>query len=399
MVGRVEVQVEGWVRAVWEAASDAFALSDARGIVLAANPAYCALYGIGPKGAVGQSFAAILLEHERTAAELRYREIFQGPPDPAPFEAVVRRPDGTERTVESRVSFVEDAGQRVAMLSIVRDVTEEVVARRTAVRAEEERRAFLSSLSHDIKSPLSVIKGHAQVLRRHVVRQGDAPPVDRLVAGLSQIETSALQVAELVDELVEVSRLSTGDSPPLHVASTDLLALVRDVITKHERLADNHRLVLRTNAETVSGEWDPTRLERVLDNLLSNAIKYSPEGGTVTVSVGLGGGPRPVGGAGRAYTADVDQPDLRIGALLGVEDQGIGIASEDLPHVFERFRRGGNAAQHRIPGSGVGLASVREIVQQHGGTVSIESSEGQGTTVSVWLPLVQPAPSVAEGAA
>jgi len=273
------------------------------------------------------------------------------------------------------------------------------VARRTAVRAEEERRAFLSSLSHDIKSPLSVIKGHAQVLRRHVVRQGDAPPVDRLVAGLSQIETSALQVAELVDELVEVSRLSTGDSPPLHVASTDLLALVRDVITKHERLADNHRLVLRTNAETVSGEWDPTRLERVLDNLLSNAIKYSPEGGTVTVSVGLGDGPRPVGGASRAYTADVDQPDLHMGALLGVEDQGIGIASGDLPHVFERFRRGSNAAQHRIPGSGVGLASVREIVQQHGGTVSIESSEGQGTTVSVWLPLVQPAPSVAEGAA
>jgi signal transduction histidine kinase len=116
-------------------------------------------------------------------------------------------------------------------------------------------------------------------------------------------------------------------------------------------------------ADPVVGRWDRARLERVVDNLVSNAVKYSPGGGAVEVSVVQDGR----------------------WAILTVRDQGIGIPPGDLHRVFERFARGGNVGG--IPGSGVGLAAVRHIAEQHGGTVAVESAEGRGTTVTVRLPL------------
>jgi signal transduction histidine kinase len=113
------------------------------------------------------------------------------------------------------------------------------------------------------------------------------------------------------------------------------------------------------------------RLERVLENLLSNAIKYSPEGGSITVAIA----------------------DEEIGgpwAVLTVRDQGLGIPAADLPRVFERFQRARNV-EGRIGGTGIGLASARQIVEQHGGTIAAESAEGTGSTFTVRLPLAFPA--------
>jgi PAS domain S-box-containing protein len=377
----LELPVDDWLRTVWESASDAIALSDAEGVVLAANPAYYALYDLAPSDVLGKPFSVIFPAADRVSSDAQYRAVFNGSAHPAPFQAVVFRPDGTERIVESRVSFIEVSGRRTALLSVVRDITDEVMSRRAAIRAEEQQRALLSSLSHDIKSPLSVIRGHAQVLRRHIDNIGSPPPIDRLVAALKQVEASAVQVAELVDELVDIGRLRSGDAPPLHIGPTDLLKLVQDGLAKYERIVDHHELLLRTPLDAVIGNWDATRLERMLDNLLSNAIKYSPEGGTVTVGLVL---------ASRPYLTGNDRSEraggTRPGVLLTVEDRGIGISSEDLPHVFERFRRGTNVT-NRASGSGVGLTSVREVVEQHEGAVSIASCENDGTTVSVWLPL------------
>jgi signal transduction histidine kinase len=113
----------------------------------------------------------------------------------------------------------------------------------------------------------------------------------------------------------------------------------------------------------VIGDWDGPRLRRVLDNLLSNAIKYSPAGGEVVVTL----------------AADGDS------AVLRVRDQGLGIPAEDLPHIFERFRRARNAAE--IVGTGLGLSGARQLVEQHGGTIQVESQEGAGSTFTVRLPL------------
>ena len=140
------------------------------------------------------------------------------------------------------------------------------------------------------------------------------------------------------------------------------------------------------------GNWDVTRVQRVLDNLINNAIKYSPGGGSVTIGMALA--PRPLDSDGSSEVA-AGQPSehmesgaakARPGILLTVRDGGIGIRADDLPHVFERFRRGGNV-RATVGGSGIGLSNVQQIVQQHGGTVAIASHEGEGTTVSLWLPL------------
>jgi signal transduction histidine kinase len=116
------------------------------------------------------------------------------------------------------------------------------------------------------------------------------------------------------------------------------------------------------------GDWDAARLERVVDNLIGNAIKYSPAGGEVTLTL-------------HQASADGDR-----WAVLTVADQGLGIPAADLAHVFAPFGRGSNVGE--IAGTGVGLAGVKQIVEQHGGRVGVESDEGQGSTFTIWLPLV-----------
>jgi PAS domain S-box-containing protein len=383
---------EAWLRAVWAAATDAIALSDANGRVLAANPAYHLLYGYSPAEVLGQSFAVIFPPSERASAEALYDQVFAGPDRQPPFRSLVCRRDGSQRIVESRISFLEEDGQRAAMLSVVRDVTDEVTARRDSAHTEEARQEFIASVTHDIKSPLAVIKGHAQVLRRQMNRSGSAPPLERLLAAVSQIEASAQQLAGLVDELAEISGLAAGGTPALHVAEADFVELARDAIERHQRLADEHRLVLDAAVAAARGNWDVIRVQRVLDNLINNAIKYSPGGGTVTIGVALAPGPLETSGS-TAVTAGephanvaTDAARARPGVLLVVRDDGIGIRADDLPHVFERFRRGENV-RDTTGGSGIGLSNVQQIVQQHGGTVAIASREGEGTTVSLWLPL------------
>jgi signal transduction histidine kinase len=148
--------------------------------------------------------------------------------------------------------------------------------------------------------------------------------------------------------------LQDGTSLPIQVTSIDLVAVVREAVDRHQHLADGHEIVLDLGPESLPGLWDGARLVRVFDNLLGNAIKYSPEGGSITVTVTCGVAP-----AGN---------EPRDGVVVSVEDSGIGIDEHDLPHIFDRFHRGGNVPE-TVVGSGIGLASVEQIVHQHGGTV------------------------------
>jgi PAS domain S-box-containing protein len=374
------------------------ALSDPEGRVLAANPAYYVLYGYAPEEVLRQSFAVIFPEDQRASAEAQYREVFSAPAPTPAFEAVVRRRDGTERIVEARASFVDEAGSRVAMLSVVRDVTEEVEARRNAGRVAAERRAFLDSVSHDLKSPLAALRWQLHSLRLAVTRDGPPSP-GALDATLAEIDEGALQLSRLVDELVEVAGDEGGVSPPLQLGPTDLVALARDAVARHQRLASSHRIALVAAAEALPGTWDATRLARVVDNLLSNAIKYSPEGSEIVLRVASW--PQAASGIEALETHHLDGPVAASTenaptltgppeVVLVVEDHGLGIPAQDLPHIFERFRRGSNLPP-ALGGTGVGLTSVKFIVEQHGGRVSVASREGHGTTVSAWLPLQPPA--------
>lgn len=237
---------------------------------------------------------------------------------------------------------------------------------REAQDAIKTRDEFLYSISHDLKNPLSAVKGYAQLLRARVDKLvfEEAPKV---VEGLKAIDAAATRMVGQIEELLDLARLQMGKPLELRRFPTDLVALAAAAVEEYAQTAPQHAVTLVTELNSLAGEWDPTRLQRVLGNLLANAIKYSPNGGEVTVRL--------------AEEADSSQR----WAVLSVADRGIGIPAADLPHVFERYRRAENVGT--IGGSGIGLSSVRQIVEQHGGSVRVESREGEGATFTVRLPL------------
>src|SRR5581483_5020436 len=235
-----------------------------------------------------------------------------------------------------------------------------------AVRVRDE---FLSAAAHDLKTPLTSVKGMAQLLRRQLTRLPLADG-ERLLSGLASIDAAATKMGHQLDELLDVTRLQEGEQLELRRRPTDLVVLARRVAAEQQHAADRHVRV-QASLPALVGSWDEVRLGRVLDNLLSNAIKYSPDGGEVVVSV----------------TREAHGPHAW--AVLAVTDHGLGIPAADLPRVFERFQRGANV-HGRIGGSGIGLASARQIVEQHGGTISVQSTEGAGSTFTVRLPLAHP---------
>jgi len=225
---------------------------------------------------------------------------------------------------------------------------------------------FMSTVSHDLKSPLTFIKGMANLRRR---RAAATPETRPLIDALEQIEGCAGRMAQQLDELVDTGRLQSGTPLELRRDKVDLIALARKAVAEHQHTTDRHALHVSTRLPKLVGEWDELRLGRVLDNLLDNAVKYSPRGGSIKVSIG---------------TADDGA------AVLSVSDRGEGIPESDLPHIFERFRRGQNV-EGRIPGTGIGLAGVQRIVEQHQGTIAVDTRVGVGTTFTIRLPL-EPTP-------
>jgi signal transduction histidine kinase len=235
---------------------------------------------------------------------------------------------------------------------------------REAREALELRDTFLAAVSHDLRNPLATISGQAQLLRRLVARQHPAP-VERVNEGLLRIEGTVTRLSSMIDELLDVARLQLGQPLELQPQPFDLVSLARRKVAEYQQTTQRH--ILRLAAETaLPGTWDPDRLERVIDNLLGNAIKYSPEGGVITVIV-----------------VD-DQDDTGEWTVLEVRDPGVGIPASDLPRIFEHFSRARNVGQ--IDGTGIGLAVSRQIVVQHGGSISVDSTEGMGSVFTVRLP-------------
>jgi signal transduction histidine kinase len=215
-------------------------------------------------------------------------------------------------------------------------------------------------------------------------------PPERLVPALKNIILSLERMANQIDELLDVARARLGQPLGLERAPTDLVALTRQSLTLHQATTDRHRLRLDAAVPELVGEWDSVRIERVLGNLLSNAVKYSPHGGDVVVTVTHERGDRSRGDCGQSDEVGAGSTaDQTAWAVLSVRDEGIGIPAADMARIFERFERGTNVTG-RIEGTGIGLAAARQVVAQHGGSITVESAEGAGTTVTVRLPLATP---------
>jgi signal transduction histidine kinase len=199
------------------------------------------------------------------------------------------------------------------------------------------------------------------------VRRDQELDVGDLERRLEAVDADANRMVSLIDELMDAAHLRTGRMLTLTLAPTDLVELAHACAADAQRRA-THVISTVSSEDELIGVWDRSRLERVIQNLLNNAVKYSSPGSPIEVQVRC-----------------EDAPDGPPWAVLSVRDEGVGIPADDLPRIFERFHRGGNVSA--TPGAGIGLSGAKQIVEQHGGTIAVESVENQGSTFTIRLPL------------
>ena len=254
------------------------------------------------------------------------------------------------------------AGAPIGTVSVFQDIS--------VIRdLEQQRDRMLATVTHDLRNPLTSISGMSQILQVRVGKL-EEPVRETFAHCLRTIEIAANRMAAQISELLDYAQTKTGRPVTLDLEVTDVIALLRQTLGEHQGSTERHTLTLQSDQETFVAMVDPRRLERAIANLLVNAIKYSPAGGAILVSV--------------------DRTTGKDGAWLSiaVADHGLGIPSSDLPHVGEQYFRAGNVAV-TIPGTGIGLTNVRHMVELYGGTLRVESTEGEGTRVTVRLPLTR----------
>lgn len=261
-------------------------------------------------------------------------------------------------------------GRIGGIMNVSLDVTEQVLARQKVEAALRARDEFLSIVSHELNTPLTSLRLQSQLFQREVQRHGaSAYRPERVNQLADQTEKQVGRLARLVEDMLDIGRIRSGKLT-LNLRRVSLADLVRDVIERLRPMAESAGIQVRFDcSDPVPGEFDPFRIEQVVQNLLTNAFKY--------------GDHKPV-----AVTLE------RVGsrARLSVRDEGIGVSASLQHRIFNRFERGISA--NEVSGLGLGLFISREIVSAHDGTISVRSAgRGQGSTFIVELPLVRRAES------
>jgi PAS domain S-box-containing protein len=371
------------MRAVLDGALEAVVGMDATGRVTFWNPSASQIFGWSREEALGRELAELIIPPEYREAHrqglARYLRTGEGPLLNRRIEMSGVRRDGSRFPLELAVTPLRE-GEYHTFHAFVRDITERKRAEEERERlladaehsrdqAEAASRAkdqFLATLSHELRTPLTSIVGWVYLLRSG---QLDGATMQK---GLETIERNAMLQAQLVSDILDMSRILAArfhlNARP--VALAPLLAAALDSLLPAAR-AKGVRVqpVLDPSAAPVLG--DPDRLQQVFWNLLSNAIKFTSDGGRVTVRLA--------------------REDSR--AVVTVADTGVGIPSEFVPHVFELFRQRDSSNTRQHGGLGLGLSVVRHLVELHGGTVHAESGgEGRGATFTVTLPLLPEVP-------
>jgi PAS domain S-box-containing protein len=292
------------------------------------------------------------------------------------FETVRLRKNGESFPISLTISPIRSRdGTIVGASKIVRDITElkeltrdreallesERIARSQAEHANRMKDEFLSTVSHELRTPLNAIVGWTEVLATGGHDQNE------VVHGIEVIKRNALAQAQLIEDLLDLGRISSGKMV-LNTESVNLKVIANDAIASLQHAADMKRISLKASFEDFRSVMigDPPRLQQIIWNLLTNAIKFTDSGGQVTIALAQSG-------------SNVN---------LTVSDSGRGISPEFLPFLFERFRQADASTKRKTGGLGIGLALVKNLVELHGGKVRAESAGlGRGATFVVTLPV------------
>lgn len=273
-------------------------------------------------------------------------------------ELTVRLPNGrTIPVVASAAPLRADDGSIDAVVGIFQDVG-------PLKEAERLRDEFISIVSHELRSPLTPIRGFAQVVARDLQREGNH---DQHIAFLHTLQRHVDRMTRLVDDLLDVSRLRAGRLR-IRRDSTDLVDLIRSVVESRNHASDHHTIVFRTQLERLTLDVDGDRIHQVLDNLVSNALKYASPG-NIVLALEITG----ASGARRSIE-------------ITVSDEGPGIPSAERAELFTPFYRSRSASESAVPGLGLGLYISHELIEAHEGSITVAENRDGGTTFTIQLP-------------
>ncbi|NYD57619.1 protein-histidine pros-kinase [Nocardioides marinisabuli] len=348
------------LRATLDAVPDAVIVVGEDGFIAAANTQVEPVFGWRPEELEGQRIEVLVPPRLRATHPQRRHGYSHRPMGLLQLPAYRR--DGVEFPAEISLASVP-LGERRLAVATVRDITERL---RLEAEADRLRDELLATVTHELRTPLTSIIGYAELLDE--LEQDTLTPLGRDM--LEKIRSNADRELRLVTDLLTMA-VGNLDQIRLRLQDVDVLALAGEVVTERRREARRKGVALhvRGDAETLTPvRGDRHRLTQVMDNLVGNAVKFTPAGGRVDVTVSA----------------------LADSIVITVADTGAGIELQEQKKVFERLYRSRSATADQVPGTGLGLALVDGIVDAHRGSVALTSTPGEGTTVTVQLPLRPP---------
>jgi len=316
-------------------------------------------------------------EHARTALADEKRIMRTGKPMITSIEREEYKDRPFAWVETTKLPLRDDHGRIVGTFGISRDQTERLTAERALARQAQQlqiqnerlreldhlKDEFIAAVSHELRTPLASIIGYVELLEDEDASGPDAGHF------LEVIGRNAYRLSRLIGDLLFLSGIQSG-TMTMEFRLTDLGEVAASAVDEMRHEAERKQITLSLSAVPLPCVADPDRICQLLTNLISNAVKFTPRGGSVWVKTGTEG-------------------EL---AVLTVADTGNGIPEADLKSIFDRFFRSRAAARQAIPGTGLGLTISKAIADAHGGSVTVESAEGQGSVFRAYLPLGKPRP-------
>lgn len=326
-------------------------VADAAGTLLLANPAALRMLRLRTEEIIGKSLQGLFPDNELAT---RWDAAVQCNDAGAPFDCRLSEVVGVRsRCYQAQLSLLHSADDTVrGGVLTLRDVTVER-------ELEQMKSEFVSTAAHELRTPLTSILGFAELLQD-----------TQAFSGRERSEFAALihdkaeKLSELIDELLDISRIEAGEKIHLLRQAMSLDALTASSLDFFRHSSPRHQFQLLMSAAPVMVYADQRRISQVLDNLLSNAVKYSPAGGTITVELD----------PGTEYCTIV------------IRDEGIGMSAEQIERIFDKFYRA-DASTTAVQGVGLGMTIVKDLIESHGSEIAVQSTPGQGTTISFTLPV------------